>query len=332
VPVSVTWVFCFVAPPAFALAQAAEPALSEPALRLWLEAPPACPSERELVDAVMGLVGSAERSLEASVVIHERDGRFQADLALLGGERSVDGATCRAVSAAVVVILALTLDPEARTNVAEFEASTGAQSEQATLRAPKAERLSATPAASPAPPAPARALSAENPAPASDRFALGASALLLVEVGALPAVAFGALGLLRFGRDSWRVELGGGGLFPRAATLPSDPGSGGDIGWVSGQANGCLAPARALSLCLGGELGRISGRGFGVDLASAASATWAAGVATAAGHVDLGREFSLELRLALAVPSSRPTFGVGGEAIHRVSAVSGRMLAGIAFR
>jgi hypothetical protein len=317
----------------------AEAPAAEPVLRLTLDAPAACPTEQELVSAVLGLVARPERSLAASIVITEWEGRFYADLRLLGGERHVDAASCRALSEALVVILALTIDPKASTNVAAFEAGAAAAeagrardldasepagaSRQAKQTAPEPERSNAVATAS------ASTLAA---AFAQRPLKLGASALLLLETGILPKFAFGATGFFRIQRAPWAAELGAGALLPRSETLATAANTGGTLGWASGLANGCFVASQRLALCLGLEVGRVFGKGFGVDVKQPAGSTWVAGAASAVGRVELGGDLSFEGRVALAVPTSQPIFGIDGQELYRISPVSARLLAGIAFQ
>jgi hypothetical protein len=322
------------AAPALAAPAATEQQASEPILRLTLTAPDSCPTERELVNAVLGLVGHAERTLAATIVITEWEGRFYAELALLGGERQVDGATCRALSEALVVILALTIDPKAATNVAAFDPKPTAETRSSKAAFP-ALQSSAAPATAAADagtravaPQAAAARSAEQP----HGLELGASALLLVETGILPKFAFGASGLFRVRRGPWSAELGAGALLPRSEALPSAENTGGTLAWASALSNGCFAASPMLAFCLGLEVGRVFGKGFGVDREYPAGATWLAGAASGVLRIELSRDSGFETRVSLAVPSSQPTFGIAGEELYATAPVSARFLAGIAFQ
>jgi hypothetical protein len=317
----------------------AEEQPAEPVLRLTLDAPAACPTEQELVSAVLGLVARPERTLAASIVITEWEGRFYADLRLLGGERHVDAATCRALSDALVVILALTIDPKASTNVAAFEAGAAAAEAGRAQDVAASEPVGASPQAKRTALEPERSEAGATAAVATPAGAgaqgplkLGASALLLLETGILPKFAFGATGFFRIQRDRWAAELGAGALLPRSETLATAANSGGTLAWASGLANACFVASRYIAVCLGVEVGRVFGKGFGVDVEHPAGSTWVAGAASAVGRIELGSDLSFEGRVALAVPTSQPIFGIDGQELYRIAPVSGRLLAGIAFQ
>jgi len=325
-------------------AAAAETTAAEEVLRLELQAPAGCPRREAMLDAVTGLIRArGPTTLEVRAVIVEHDGRFHADLAMPGGQRRLDGATCRAVSAAIVVILALTIDPSAATNVAVFDLDEGAVG-----RDPP-------PAPAPLPPQPApvqggartpRVVSpasrarrerrdeprGREPPDSGETLRVGASALLLGELGILPAPALGGVALAHVRQRAWRVELGVGLLMPRSEHLASDTRAGGELRWASGQLNGCLTASEPFSACLGFEVGSVFGTGFGVDNERPASATWTATVASGSARFALDADLAFETRLALALPPSRPTFGVDRQVLHRPDAVSSRVLIGITFR
>src|SRR5262245_32053068 len=94
--------------------------LASPLLDLELLAPVECPSQQAVVDGVASLVHEPRSTpLSAQVRVEQIAGRWRATLLTGGGERAVDGETCRAVVDAVVTILAMTLDRE---RAAAFEA------------------------------------------------------------------------------------------------------------------------------------------------------------------------------------------------------------------
>jgi hypothetical protein len=323
---------------------AAEPDRVEQLMELELQAPVACPRKEQIVAAVERLVHTSRATpLTARAVIAEDGGRFHVELASQNGQRRFEGATCRAVSEALVVILALMIDPEASTNVGAFA-----------LLDTAADREGADGDGSPAPSSEAvtpRSVDPVFPEPGSTPrlrshvvhrerhgngtapplpLRLGGAALLLTELGILPGAAVGGLGFVHVGQRVWRAELGAGLLLPRSETLPS--GAGGSLRWAGAQTNGCIVFYEPWAACLGLELGRVFGKGFAVDRPRLADAAWAAMVATAAARVALGADLTFEGRLAVAVPRERPPFGIDGQLLHRPGPISTRMLLGVAFR
>jgi hypothetical protein len=155
---------------------------------------------------------------------------------------------------------------------------------------------------------------------------------ILAEVGLLPGPSFGPQAALGLSQGGWGVELGGALLLPREAALegPASPRS--EIDWLAGQLGLCRAFGSTLSACLGGELGRLSGSGLGVDEPSTAGGWWLAGSAGARLRGDLigSAALSWQLGLELAAALARPEFGFDELGVlHRPRAVSGRLFLGL---
>jgi hypothetical protein len=336
---------CFVGRVALAFAGIAAATLgvaeAHPYVTLDFSAPDGCPQGAAIADAVGVLVSRVpEQPLEVSAVATQGDRGFFVELTTPTGVRRLEGETCRAVAEALVVILALTIDPSARTEDAEKTLGSG----DAVLSDPiEAKPESASVPVNPEPASsslvlPARPAERGTPgvprkASARPSFRFGGSALALLEVGMLPAPAGGALLLARLARRPFDLELGGGFLFPRAGSLPENEDLGGDFRWAGGQLSGAVLFADPFRAYLGVELGELSGEGFGVDNQYEGATLWLAGLAGVAARVPFGGDFGLDVRLGLAAPVDRPTFGLARLGpIYRPSPVSGRALVGLAFR
>jgi hypothetical protein len=106
---------------------------------------------------------------------------------------------------------------------------------------------------------------------------------------------------------------------------------GADLGLVVGGVALCrnaaeLQPgALTLALCLGGELGRLSGRGTNVVPERSGSALWAAPTLDASARLDLGGGAGLDLMLGGALPLTRNPFIIDDiGSVHRAAPLAAR--------
>ena len=244
------------------------------------------------------------------------------------GERTFEGATCREVSEAAVLLIALSLD-DARASQG------GAPAREAPADATQSGASKAAPAQG-----------GQATAQAHDRprayGGLGAGALL--DVGTLPRAAVGVeLGVsLALARS--RLALSALGL-PAVQSERARDGSRVEVGLWAARLGYChtllampgaSAAARAstrasLGACLGFELGKAFGRGIDLRLPEPIRLLWAAGWLAARVSVALDAHWGLSLEPALAMPLQRGRFvssdaqGAARVTLHTQALVAGRV-------
>lgn len=325
-------------------------ARAERKLILELTAPAECASRDALLRAVDQLAQRPPaRPVIASARIERRGSTWVLHLQIGEGRREVVGATCPELSQTLAVILALAVDPGARTGeVAGIDlrspapAATASAGSVAAGRAAASVTPQATPTSNVAVANPARRdLGVSSAAPSAPRRAsasFGVSALMLGETGMLPSPSIGPSLVLRYSVAAWTLELGASGLLRRWAPLPeADSNKGGDISWLGAHLAGCwqrlARSSSSVSLCLGFEAGELRGEGAGVDERRTARSPWLAPLLNTVGRASLSSELAFEARLGLALPLHRPQFGLDGyEPFHRPGALSARALLGLAWR
>ncbi|HEX6272933.1 MAG TPA: hypothetical protein VFZ53_07835 [Polyangiaceae bacterium] len=310
-------------------------------LSLAWHAPSDCPTGASVTRAVeMLITRPPARTLEAELTIRKKGERYAAEIKTPRGERKLDGESCRAVSEAVAMVLALAIDPDASPSDAAF-AAFDEPDVTAPVDSSVAERAPAPPpaAATPAPPRrdEPRALPsrADEPAGGTRAPRFIAAAFGLVEVGMLPQATFGAsLGLgIAFGRFS--AELGPMALLPRAGSLEDNPEKGGEIDYLGGHAAACFTPfaARRLDACATFEVGRLAGTGFGVTEELSGEALWLGPGLFGAGRLPIAAGFEGQARVGAALALNRPEFVLDELGnVHRPALVSLRAELGFSFR
>ncbi len=304
-------------------------ARAQSAIELQLEAPSGCPGRAAILSAVGRLVQKPPREpLNARARFARQGEDWVVELAFDQGQRRVTGDTCVAVAEALVVILALAVDPSAKLNVAtftEFEhpkdeppnnaAALGTQP-PLTLQGAIAPAPVVYPTGSPGAAAPATHRDDSVPNQPEGPARLGLSVSMLAEKGALPSGSLGPSLFFRYGKRRAWGELSILWLLPRWASVDPtiNPNKGGNISLLAGQMAGCFAPLSApvLGGCLGAELGDLIGKGAGVDHPQTAYALWPAVTANAVLRTEIRSALGLEARLGLAVPALRPEFGLAG--------------------
>ena len=303
-----------------------------PGLSLDWVAPEGCATANEVVAAVMHLVSARGPALEASVRVTSEPSGFTAELALGAGQRTLVGASCSEVTEAVVVILALAIDPDA-------PVETGAL-----LQGPL--RTGPTSAPKRAPPRPRRPTSRPSKIPhgtASDartpeleRRALRVAgfARLTGELGMLPGATLGAALGLRLGAPRWFGELGALGLLPRSGERDEDPTEGGDFSFLGAELAFCATPGAQVLLlgCLGLEAGRLTGVGFrGAETLDTGQALWLAPALRALLRQRLSTHTAFEVTLGASIPLLGPSFGLGADqrVVHTPHWLSGRLAVGL---
>lgn len=183
----------------------------------------------------------------------------------------------------------------------------------------------------------------EPPAlPSSDGTTVrpGVFAWMLGDVGSLPAAGFGAGIGAHVAWSSWRVRAHASVLFERHVDveLASAVNPGADLGLVVGGAALCRSSedlqlgAWTLALCLGGELGRLSGRGTNVVPERSGGAFWAAPTLDGNARLDLGAGAGLDVMLGAALPLARNPFIIDEIGrVHRAWALAGRAALGLSW-
>lgn len=305
---------------------------SPPGLVLEWSAPEGCALGSEVVASVMRLVSAQGPPLEASVRVSREPSGFAAELTLGGGQRTLVGATCSEVTEAVVVILALVMDPDAPVKTGALappppppgptSAPTGARS--SSMRTPVR------------PPKPSQEAESRARMSGSTPRALRVAgfAHFTGELGMLPGATLGASAGLRLGAPRWFGELGALGFLPRSGERALDPTEGGDFSFLGGELAFCGAPRAELELlgCLGVEVGRLTGVGFrGPDVLSTGHALWLAPALRALFRQRLSAHTAFEVTLGASIPLLETRFGIGADQrlVHAPFWLSGRLALGL---
>jgi len=290
------------------------------------------------------------------------DGRFHLDLRLegeVGGERVLESTDCQELADAAVLIVALTVDPEAvqpratEGSAKDLAPPVRANDEAASAiwipdpDAPPATEAGDTRSAAAQVVEPTPVVSAVERREASMpeprkrplwHFAIRVSGGVGWSV--LPeAVATGEFNLAAFisGR-LWQVELGFAYWIPRVVESSGNSAVGGRLQAWAFEPRGCVVPGRIpieIPVCVGLELGAIHGRGVGELNADSSMSPWIA-ASLGSGIVWRPRRnprWGLWLRGEVLPAITRATFGTPQSGIlFRQPAVGGRIDAGFEVR
>ena len=304
------------------------------AAELLLAQPSPCPIGDELsfrAERALGEPLASAAPVRCTVHI-ERDGSaFTARLEFAGmdsretpRQRAFNAPSCEQLTdtLAVAVVLAI---------------GSGAPSES-----PPADSDAESPTPPPPAPAPEADLEAREVVPDALNPALhvGLRAALAVDLGTLPAPAFGAQIGAALGGGVVESELSATYLVPRQASIDvSEGGLSGTLSFASGSALTCLprllrSAAFTLGACAGLEVGALWGTGTDVNVSRSGSSLWTAARASARARWAFGDgPFGLELEAGAAVPFERHDFTVQQDGttlvLHRPSAVVGRLSVGL---
>lgn len=194
---------------------------------------------------------------------------------------------------------------------------------------------------SPSPPR-ARDVSETSDGP---RLAIGAAGG--GDVGTLPSLAGGGsvsvAGLYRRAR----IEARGRAYVSQRAADLARPTQGVDLSYLGTDARACIAVVATapttregltVSPCLGVDLSRIAGSGFGGSKTFSGDGSWSALEAGLLGAWALGSTVALRVGGDLLVPTSRPAFvvlapdGSTAESLHRPGPIGGRLDLGAELR
>jgi hypothetical protein len=281
------------------------------------DAPPGCPTERDVRTDVAAMVGALSSDLRAHARV-ERGGDATWELTLVmwidGHEhrRVIRAASCEEVAAAGATILAL-----------------------ASRRDPAAEPARPS-LASEAPLAWASADAVERPSRSSAvteslrAFAVGSALAGSIGASGEPSGAVGGVAAWLPGR--MRVEVGVLSFFPSHVERPA-LGISGDFRLLVASVAGCYAVLHgplSIAPCVGGELGQIGavGGGLAVAVPIDRSERWSA---ARGGGLLVLRFGSVALRVGLdaVVPLVRNRFVVEGVGeVYRPAPLSGRLVVG----
>lgn len=287
------------------------------------EAPPSCPSRELFVRQIRARTDKAVEATADDPAVRRFEIRLDVPEAgrALGRMRTVDpsgtvsdrevpGETCQEVVAALALIAAIVIDPDASPAPLPVEL---------TQPEPPPEPAPALPPPSPPPPTPAAppTITPARPSPPAARPPsvagraewegfLGARAGL--EVGPSPELLLGGAllgGLSRSGRSAWEPAFDLGLHAASGPAAQADLGEA-DFSWFAARLRGC--PVRVpvtspvhLRPCAWFTAGAVSASGSDVPLAKSAVAFWA--------DVGLGLRFDVELhRLLLLTGDGGVTF------------------------
>jgi hypothetical protein len=297
----------------------------------WSAAPP-CPDRDEAVARVERVLGTKladTQPLAFSAAATRVGERFRLTLSVADGEgptssRTLEAGDCEKLVDALAVTMALALGLPEPEIAGEAQGAAG--------EAPPARR------AAPPPEKPKAAAEGAG-STARTRVAVRAGPWMLVDFGSLPAVAFGAaleaeLSLNAFGIRAF------GEIFPERFGEVDSPaaaatGAGASVGLIAGGVLGCYRPGAqdqwlGAGLCLGAEVGRLSGQGEGVLEARLASAWWFSPRFDARLELTPNKGFVFGLLAGAVVPLIRDEFvlqGIG--TVHRPPAVAARLGLGL---
>lgn len=318
-----------VAGPRLRPASAAAPVIllalaDESPLELEWNAPPECPDGATVKSSVLRLAGvnaRDSRHLKARASIQPAAGTgwtlaLTTELDGVAGERTLSGISCRSLGDAAVLVLALILNPEvARTTPPPTvdAAPTSARIAEAT---------------------PARGSRPEDQHPPLS-WSLGVHAGL--QAGVLKAVgpAF-ALSLAAGLGRAW-VRLVPRFALPQDVLADGQAGTGGRLWWGAAAMLGCWSATRGraeLSPCLGVDVVRLSGRGFGaVSEPRERSIYWTSAEVALIAGLRLGRAWTLEITGVGLFPFTRPSVYLDEiGTISRPAAFAFTALAGVEYR
>ncbi len=247
---------------------------------LQWSAPADCPEGSQIRQEVVRLAGTSglSRQLEARVRIRqdERQGwalDLTTELDGIVGERHLAGVSCQSLSEAATLTLALLLNPEAK------------------IENPPAPPAPPAVQASPAPEAPRRAKPGVTPV-----WQTGVLAGLQVGVLSEPSPWLGLSLGAGFGRF-W-LRLAPGFTPPQKLSSRERADAGGRLWLVSAAVLGCYAAIEriiTLTPCLGANMVRLHGEGWGVLEAREASVYWTSAELALLAGLPLGRVMRLEL-------------------------------------
>jgi hypothetical protein len=268
--------------------------------------------------------------------------------------RELTADSCEALIKPAAIVVALAIDPDAAARALRAPETDGdpkATESPSVYAAENEERAPVAPEpAKSAPTVTARAMPSpplvpperdqrsdgEN-APRSERTGVApfVRAAGVLDIGVLPAAAWGAQAAVGIRGRKWRAELGGLYLPPRRAVLEQEPEKGGDIYLIAATASGCFVSIDdqwELGACAGAEAGSAGGEGVGVDRPASGSTGWLAFRAGGLGGYRIDPRLAVELHAEAVARVGRSEFMLEElGSVHRPGPVSGRFDLGLRF-
>ena len=292
-------------------------------------APRECPSKAEITARVGRLIGPAHRgaaadALRARTVVSKDDrGGFHGEVSLAADPdapaRRIDGDSCEAVSEAIVLILAIAVDPDA-------------------AMAADTSRVADAPSDAFATPAPSAPAAADRPAAsaASRARPFAVTGAGIVDSGLFGVMTPGAELAVGVRAPHVSFDLAGSWLSSTRATLAQRPSEGTSASalQVGGRSCGAFGggPLTA-GPCLGALLSVISAHGFGAAQLADRSTALLLGLAGARASYRLAPAAALVAELDAAIAAQRPTFVIDNAgAVARVPLATARLTAGVEMR
>jgi hypothetical protein len=296
---------------------------------LGWSAPPGCPQAHDVAREVWALAGSesdASRRLRArGVVVQSAPEHWtlslETELDGIAGERTLVGSSCRALSDAAALTLALLLNPDFERDperVGESKPSAPARAGSAAPRAvrPEDEEAHVVP---------------EGTGARRLRWLASAGAGLHVGILPDPGPAIAVATGLRLDRASLWVELGY--ATPEEATVTGYTNKGATLWLGSLGALGCWAAVAAqsrLDVCAGIDVARLQGRGVGVNRPREGVVYWASSTAGLRWILPVTGAVAGEVSGIGLLPFRRPDVFLDniGE-VHRPAPMGGRLHLGL---
>lgn len=322
---------------------------SAPGVDLAWSAPAQCPSRAAVLGEIQSILegGAASAHAVQATAAVERDGpRWRVSLSIRSdqgaGVRALDADSCAALASAVALIVALAVDPTRRAIPAAALDAGGS-----TTAPPSAEQASTDAgAAAPPPPPPVPTYRGREGEDADGpRLAVGTAAT--ADFGTLPSAALGGAVMIAGLYRRARLEARGRAYASQHAADPARQAQGVELGYLGGDARACLAlvatdrAAReglTISPCLGLDLSRIAGSGFGGAKTFSGNGSWSSLETGLLGTWALASSVAIRVGLDLLVPTSRPAFvvlapdGSTAGSLHRPAAIAGRFDFGVELR
>lgn len=313
------------------------------AIALEWSAPPACGEHTWIVQEAQRLAGTtpSEPLLARASVWEEAPGLWVLHLQVGDAERTLRGDSCTAVAQAVIVTLALAINPRAEipeepvatppARVPDITHTPPGQGSGATTKRPGRSRAAGGPRGAPREtlvanpgrqPLPQRRRAPAEPWRARLSAGVGVTAGLLPRLA--PDLGIG-VGVTRGEVSGWVV-----GRWAPPSPYPArvDGDAGATLRLYEGQLLGCWHPS-ALSWtawCLGGGGTVVHGRGFGIDDPRPGFMTWPSLIGAGVVRAPLTRHIGIRSTAQVGMPLERPTaFVERNDAVARPARLGGRV-------
>ena len=287
------------------------PTPSHSPLRATWTAPEGCPDEASVVAAIEAMVGAAYvqehgSDLVAEAVVRGGPVRFSLDARIersrVSEAKTMEAESCQTLADAYAVIVAFALDPASGVSL------------PVPVPPPSALPLASS-RKQVAPPAPAETKSASERVRVAHPFRLPA-----FEVGPFGAVGLGMLPFPSLGVGA-RVSVEAGLRWELAGTYWPERFASASVGSTSAVGayvelatvgpSVCKSFERdAVAVCIGADIGAMSGKGADVPNFSSGTSWWVAPTSAVSVRLSLTRMASLRFRLDVGVPIYRPSFVV----------------------